>query len=284
MKKIFLAFCFVFLLSFSVYAEENRAYFPPVLMYHDIKVVARDKFDVLLEDFCEQLDWLKENNYETLSMEDFISYVKEGKNFPEKSVLITFDDGYNGIYNYVAPELKKRNMKATFVIITNMLGIFSTRYAHITSLQLKELADNELFSIGSHTLSHADFSKITEEEIKKEIEASKKFLENLTGRKILAFAYPYGNYDKKIIDEVKNAGYEAAFVVNDKGLCGQKARYSIPRIYMGLDLCKNNQELFKTYVQTYKDMPPEAFAERFQPLSSDVEWYGKISSDLTRGE
>ena len=85
MKKIFLAFCLVVLFSFSVCAEENRAYFPPVLMYHDIKVTARDKFDVLVEDFCEQLDWLKENNYETLSMEDFISYVKEEKTFPEKS-------------------------------------------------------------------------------------------------------------------------------------------------------------------------------------------------------
>jgi len=270
MKKIFLALSLIFLISSLAFAEENRAYFPPVIMYHDIKTVARDKFDVLLEDFCAQLDWLKENNYETLSMEDFVSYVKKQKPFPEKSVLLTFDDGYNGSFNYVIPELKKREMKATFFIITNMLGVFSTRYAHITKKQLKTIADNKLFSIGSHTITHPHLLELDEDEFEEEIEDSKEVLEKLTGRKVLAFAYPYAEYDEKVIEKVIDEGYEVAFGVENGDLCGYPARWTIPRIYMGLDLCTNNQELFKEYVQNYKNMPPEAFFERWQPLSNDL--------------
>ena len=270
MKKIFLALSIIFLFSLSVYAgePEDRAYFPPVVMYHDIKTEARDKFDVLLEDFCSQLDWLKENNYETLSIEDFILIIKNGEKFPEKSILLTFDDGYSGISNYIIEELKKREMKATFFIISNMLGVFSTRYAHITEKQLKEIADNKLFSIGSHTLSHSHLLELNEKDLEDEIKGSKEILEKSTGKKVLAFAYPYGEYNKKIIDKVFASNYEAAFAVQNGEFFGYPARYTIPRIYMGLDLCKNNQELFKKYVQDYKNMPPEAFQERFQPLSN----------------
>ena len=273
MKKIFLSLFLIFIFSSCLLAEENRAYFPPVIMYHDIKTEAHDEFDVLLEDFCAQLDWLKENNYETLSMEDFVAIIKAGKDFPEKSILLTFDDGYSGVSNYAVSEIAKRKMKATFFIITDMLGVFSTRYAHVTPKQLKEIAGNELFSIGSHSLSHPHLDDLDDEKLEDQLEDSKEYLEKLTGRKVLAFAYPYGEYDEEIIDEVIDAGYEAAFAVKNGDLCNHPARYTIPRIYMGLKLCENNQELFKEYVRNYKNMPPEAFAERFQPLSNDLHWF-----------
>ena len=273
MKKIFLALSFIIIFVSLAAAEENRAYFPPVILYHDIKTEARDKFDVLLEDFCAQLDWLKENNYETLSIEEFVSYVKKGKPFPEKSVLLTFDDGYSGISNYAIEELKKREMKATFFIITDMIGVFSTRYTHVTERQLKKISKNKLFSIGSHTLSHSHLLELDDDDLEDEIEDSKEFLEKLTQQKILAFAYPYDEHNEKIINEVIDAGYEVSFAVQNGEFFGYPARYTIPRIYMGLDLCKNNQELFKKYIQDYKNMPPEAFAERFQPLSNDAKWF-----------
>ena len=273
MKKFFLSLCLIFIFSSCLFAEEDRAYFPPVVMYHDIKAEARDMFDVLLDDFCAQLDWLKENNYETLSMEDFVSIVKHGKPFPEKSILLTFDDGYSGTTNYVIKELKKRGMKATFFIITDMIGVFSTRYAHVTHKQLKEIAKNELFSIGSHSLSHPHLDDLHDDKLEDQLEDSKELLEKLTGKKVLAFAYPYDEYDEEIIDAVIDADYEVAFAVQNGELYDRPARYSIPRIYMGLKLCENNQELFKKYVQDYKNMPPEAFAERFQPLSNDANWF-----------
>ena len=268
MKKIFLAFCFIMLLSFSVYAEENRAYFPPVLMYHDIKIKPLNKFDVTVEDFCAQLDFLKENEYITLSIEDFISYLEEKKVFPEKSILITFDDGYNGIYNYAVPELKKRNMKATCFITTETVGKIDGAYPHITEQELKEISSSENFSIGSHTLTHSHLDKLNNEEKINEIKNSKEILEKITCKKIQALAYPYGDYDEEVIEAVKKSGYKIAFAVQDRGLFNNPARWSIPRISMGMALSENNLKLFKDFIKNYKNMPQEAFIERWEMLKN----------------
>ena len=83
-----MALCCVLLLSSLGMAEENRAFFPPVIMYHDIKTTPQNNFDVLIEDFCAQLDWLKAEGYETLSINDFMQYLSQDS-FPEKSVLLT---------------------------------------------------------------------------------------------------------------------------------------------------------------------------------------------------
>lgn len=242
--------------------EENRAAFPVVLMYHDIKAEPLNTFDVTRDDFSAQLDWLREKGYRTLSLEDFVSGVKK-QSFPEKSVLITFDDGYEGIYLYAAPELRKRNMHATFFIITETIDKALEGYPYITMKQLTELAEEPLFSIGSHTMRHPFLTKLSLQEQIEELTRSKTNLETLTGRPVLALAYPYGDYDASVIAALKESGYQAGFAVNDRGMANEPARYSIPRIYMGMELGRNNQKLFKKYVKAYKKMPKEAFAERF---------------------
>ena len=65
---------------------------------------------------------------------------------------------------------------------------------------------------------------------------------------------------------MKEAGYEIAFAVQDRGLLDEEARYSIPRIFAGMKLAEDDHALFKEYVRNYKAMPPEAFQERWQPI------------------
>jgi peptidoglycan/xylan/chitin deacetylase (PgdA/CDA1 family) len=267
MRKLIMSLCIIALISTASYAlEENRAYFPPVLMYHELNMPPRNTFDTTPEAFASQLDWLKDNDYETLSLEEFISYVKKGEGFPEKSVLITFDDGYAGLPDRVIPELKKRNMKAAVFIIIDRLGETEDRYPYLTVSQLLEVAKEENISIGAHTISHPDLNELSKDAMMIEIARSKRILENFTGRKIQAFAYPSGNYNGAVIDAVKEAGYEVAFAVDDKGLFGHEARFSIPRIYTGLELSENDNRLFKEFVKNYKDMPVDAFKERWKPI------------------
>ena len=87
MRKFFLSLILV--ISFTSFAfakselnQEDRAYFPAVIMYHDIRTEPLNYFDVLVNDFCAQLDWLKANDYETLSLEDFAAYIRNNKPFP----------------------------------------------------------------------------------------------------------------------------------------------------------------------------------------------------------
>ncbi len=268
MRKFFLALCIIALISSGSYAsDENRAYFPPVLMYHEINMPPKNTFDTTPEAFESQLDWLKDNGYETLSLEDFIAYVKKGEGFPEKSVLITFDDGYKGIYDYAFPALKKRGMKAAFFITASTIGgIKGTNYPHITYAQLAEMAANNNMSIGSHTISHFRMTELSSDALKIEAAKSKMILENFTGRKIQAIAYPEGYYNEAVIEAVKEAGYEIAFAVQDRGLFGHEAHFSIPRIYTGLELADHDNRLFKEFVKNYRDMPEDAFKERWKPI------------------
>ncbi len=247
-------------------AARTRADFPSVLMYHDVRETPLNYFDVTVKDFCAHLDYLKKEGYKTLSMEEFVSILEKGQAFPEKSVLITFDDGYKGIYDYAAPELEKRGMKATFFIITDLVDTSIPHYPYITRAELKELADNPLFSIGSHTLSHPHLDELTREGQRQEIADSKRILEEWTGRKIQTLAFPCGAYNKTTLQEIQSAGYAASFAVGDRGLLHESAHYSIPRIYMGLELGKDHLDQFGDYVKRYQKMPAEIFADRWEFL------------------
>lgn len=246
--------------------EEQRAVFPPVLMYHDVRKTALNYFDVTVEDFRAQLDRLQAEGYETLSMEDFIAIATFGKPFPEKSILITFDDGYRGIYEYAAPELEKRGMKATFFIIADSVGATNALYPYVTEAELRELAANPLFSVGSHTLTHPHLDQLAPAERQQEIAESREALEKMTGRRVESIAFPYGAYNKDVIRDVQAAGYAVSFAVQDRGLLHEPARYSIPRIYVGLEMGKDNLDGFAEHVGRYRDMPAALFVERWEPL------------------
>ena len=236
---------------------------PPVLMYHDVKAVPVNAFDVSIKTFCAHLDWLKSEGFTTLGLEDFIACLDSGT-FPEKSVMITFDDGYSGIYSHAFPELRKRNMKAVFFITSDMVGRLDTTYPHITEHELREIASGDLFSIASHTLSHPDLVITSRDERLRELTESREHLEAMTGRKIYALAYPYGNYDSDVAADVIASGYPTAFAVDDRGIPDVPERFRIPRVYMGERVSTEN---LASFLNTSGYVPREAFAERYEALS-----------------
>lgn len=243
----------------------KRADFPVVLMYHDIKLKEVNGFDVSVLDFQKQLDWLQANGYQTLSMDEFTKCLQQG-DFPAKSVLITFDDGYQGVYTYAVPELRQRSMKASFFIIKDAIGSALPQYPYMTMDEIKKISADPLFAIEPHTLSHPDLRQLTGSSLQEELAGAKAYFEIITGKPCDTMAFPYGYYDEHVLQAVQQAGYKAAFAVSDRGFFGADASFSIPRIYMGNALGKNDMKLFKKYVKDYHNMPPAAFAERFGPV------------------
>jgi peptidoglycan/xylan/chitin deacetylase (PgdA/CDA1 family) len=250
----------------EVQAEESLplSAYPPVLMYHDIKDRPVNGFDVSTKDFIRQLDWLKDNGYQTLSMDEYIAGIDAGGVFPEKSILITFDDGYEGVYLKALPELKKRNMKATFFIVTSAIGTELPDYPYLTEDELKKVAQEPLISLESHSKTHpSDLSLISAEEKVTEMKESKAYLESISGKPCRAIAYPCGNYTREVIFAVRYSRYKVAFAVENRGLMGEDSRYSIPRIYMGTVMGEHDMKLFRDSVENYRYLPAYAFAERY---------------------
>ena len=257
-----------FVLTIFLLLSITPAYaLPPVLMYHDIKVVPATELDVSRRDFCAQLDMLQREGYTTLSLEEFAAHL-ESDDFPAKSIVITFDDGYRGVYLHALPELRKRNMKAVLFVITDMVGRLDTYTPHITSQELAEMTSGDIFSFGSHTLNHPDLAFISRDERLHQLATSRKALESMTSRDIHALAYPYGNYDAEIYSDVKAAGYDFAFAVDDRGITRIPEHFRIPRIYMGTSI---TPEKLLEYVSA-DITPSEAFtgSAEFLAVSYDV--------------
>jgi poly-beta-1,6-N-acetyl-D-glucosamine N-deacetylase len=209
-----------------VFAFLNRSSWPniterakqakvPILMYHDILPKKEVFFDVTPEELEEHFQSLKENGVTPISLDQLMTHLQAGTPLPEKPVVLTFDDGYGGHYEYVYPLLKKYNFPAVFSIYTNGVGNNVGR-SHVSWEQLKEMVANPLVTIAAHSVSHPpDLTLIKPEQAQKEIVESKAILEANLGIPIRYFTYPTGKYDEQVASLVQAAGYELALTMND---------------------------------------------------------------------
>ena len=179
----------------------------PIVMYHEIGNPDGpwEKLYVSKENFSDQIKYLFENGFNTITISDLQANREGKKNLPENPIILTFDDGYSSCYNYIFPLLKENNMTAVFYIYP---GKFN-KYNSLTEEQIKELADYGI-EIGSHSMSHLNMTDFSTKQLIYEIRRSKEILEQITGKKISSFCYPAGRYSKKIIDILIQEGYENA--------------------------------------------------------------------------
>lgn len=188
-------------------------------MYHSIsehiKKEKHNKWRVKPQDFEKQMRWFYKNNWTSFT----ISQLVELKEIPQKSFVITFDDGYEDNYLNAFPILQKYNFKATIYLVPNQkTNHWEEKNTSVLSnllneKQILEMQNSGLIEFGSHTLSHVNLSTITDEQLLNELKQSKKEVENITKKECKAFAYPYGKFDEKIVQFVKDAGYKNATIV-----------------------------------------------------------------------
>lgn len=186
----------------------------PVLMYHRIQNCPTNTTDcadvtVQPQEFKEQMDYLKNNGYVTLTLEQ-INFAKVNNlPLPVKSVLITFDDGIATQYREAYPILKANNQKAVFFIITSVIGTSG----YMTMSQIQELQRSGVGEIGSHTVTHPKLNTVSVTQLSEELKNSKNFLELNLNKPITAIAYPNGAYNQTVIDTEKSLGYQYGFIV-----------------------------------------------------------------------
>jgi peptidoglycan/xylan/chitin deacetylase (PgdA/CDA1 family) len=206
----------------------------PILAYHQI---VDDDFDVntapvgdrpyCLEEsaFREQMDYLTQQRYTVLSLNQLMDNLHHKTESPEQTVVITFDDGHISNYTRALPILLERAMTATFFIVTSRVG----ESDWLNGSQMRELQQRGM-TIGSHTVSHPFLSQLGVQEVRWELEQSKKTLENELGTPIAAFAVPYG-YEPAGLEQIaKECGYRA--VCNSRlGLVNTRANIlRLPRV------------------------------------------------------
>lgn len=189
----------------------------PVIMYHDIiKKRGRGSvwFDITEAEFKEQLDWIEEQGATPISLEQLHRHLTRGEEVPEKAVVLTFDDNYQGFNDIAYPLLKERQYPSAMFVHTNFVGDKNGAHPKMDWDTLKALDAEGLVTIASHTLSHpTDMAKQPLEEQERELNESKALLESELGHPVPYFAYPNGTGDKETFAAAERAGYTMAFTI-----------------------------------------------------------------------
>ncbi len=174
---------------------EPRSYRIPTLIYHQFGTPA-DRYRIPYWEFERQLSWLRDNNFTSVSLTEAYAAMFEGASLPEKPVIITLDDSFESQW-LAAQILDEYGFKATFFVHPNL---------RFTAEQLRDLVARG-HDIGSHSASHASLPAVSDEQLWREVAGTREELSQILGRPVNYFAYPYGEWDARVVAAVQAAGY-----------------------------------------------------------------------------
>lgn len=179
-----------------------------VLMYHAVKA---DK----LENFKKHMDCIR-----TISKPAWADSAELTPDARPK-IAVTFDDGFRSVVENALPVMREREIPATIFIPAGFIGKkpgwvsdshdLDMEDEILNETQLRGLADN-LVKVGSHSVMHERLTHIDPKEANKELVESKKILENILGKSVDLFAFPYGDYNEATIELCVKAGYRNVFI------------------------------------------------------------------------
>jgi peptidoglycan/xylan/chitin deacetylase (PgdA/CDA1 family) len=192
----------------------------PILMYHSVREGTEGRYAYYETNtsprvFAKHMNFLHEDGYRTLSLDEAVHTLARDGN-PQKSVVITFDDGYADFYRHAFPILSQHGFTATVFVITGLLKTQRTCFRWTECLTLSEVRElhSQGISIGSHTVSHPDFRLLKHDEVENELSQSKKILEDALGAPVKSFAYPFAfpeadrGFVSRLADLLNKCGYE----------------------------------------------------------------------------
>jgi peptidoglycan/xylan/chitin deacetylase (PgdA/CDA1 family) len=153
---------------------------------------------------------------------------------------VTFDDAYRSI-RPVLPTLQRLGVQVTVFVsadyaddgrplgVPELMADVRSQPHELETLDwtaLRELAESGV-EIGSHTLTHPHLTRLSDAEVERELKGSRERLTDELGRQCRFFAYPYGEHDSRVRARVKEAGYTAAFALQDRQ---PSDGYAVPRV------------------------------------------------------
>lgn len=245
--KFILSICLIFMLIGTIAyipnvkstsSSEVKGIKLPIIMYHHISTSQKrlNAYVITPEQFEDDLIYIKQKGYTTITMTQLINHQLKGEKLPEKPIIISFDDGYESTYAYAFPLLKKYDMCA----VVSVVGSYADRYtefedhhlgySHMNWSQIKEMSQTKYVEIQNHTYDMhkqsgeriATKRKYGESEeeysiaLKEDIGKMQESIYNNTGFMPNTFTYPFGSnsdLSKKIIKEM---GFSAALICESR--------------------------------------------------------------------
>ncbi len=190
-----------------------------ILTYHDIREKPRSPMQITPKAFDEQMAYLKNSDFHVISLEDFFNFINLRHGLPEKSVVITFDDGWRSVYTKAYPILKKYGLPATVFIYTDFISRHNR--GALDWKILREMNENGI-DVEAHSKTHKmgiPWKKRgeTEEDFRKRLDQEllvpKNLIKQHLGKDVKYIAYPYGQFSRILIKAAESYGYEGGLTV-----------------------------------------------------------------------
>lgn len=202
----------ILIMQTCVIANQNHAV---VLQYHRFDEKKYPSTNVSMELFKQQIEYLVKNGYTVWPFSKIVKYLLQKKDLPDKTVSITIDDAYKSIYTKAYPLFKK--YKLPFTVFVNSVPIIHESVHYLSWDEMREMGKYGA-EYANHTYSHQYLvrdgmknSKNYEKYVKKELEMCELKLEKELGEHVCSkpkiLAYPFGEYDLRLMKLVKSLGY-----------------------------------------------------------------------------
>ncbi len=215
-------YCLLLIVSvvFSHTASADDTINIPILCYHNFNPTKPGSMNLRPEKFAEQLQWLKDNGFTVIPLTEAVEYLQGKRStLPKKAVVITADDGWQSVYTYMFPLVRKYNVPVTLFIYPQTISAGKNA---MTWEELQELKATGLFDIQGHTYSHPNFKQEKkrlsaenyEKSVNNEIANSKKILAEKLHTPITLLAWPFGIYNAYLENAAAKAGYTMAFSID----------------------------------------------------------------------
>ncbi|MEU6552414.1 polysaccharide deacetylase family protein [Streptomyces sp. NPDC046915] len=208
----------------------------PILMYHSVATAPNDAtrdLSVAPEAFAAQMAMAGDLGLTPVGTAELAASWRSGRPLPARPVLITFDDGYEGVHRHALPVLAKHGFTATLFVSTGWIrGAYDTGGGLDTMLdwdQVRELADAGV-EIGGHSHTHPQLDQLDDDTLRSELVRCKEIVAGELGTVPASFAYPYGYSSRRVRRAVRAAGFAQALAVGNALARRRQGPYALRRV------------------------------------------------------
>lgn len=208
----------------------------PVLMYHEIAdgSETRSRLAVAPTALAEQLAYLHDEGWTTISAGTLSAILRDDAVvLPERTVVLSFDDGYENFYSRAMPLLAKYGFTATLFMTSGWVKEARPPGAGIPPMlswaQLSDVARAGI-EVGAHSITHPELDQLTGRRLHDELFDSKKQLEDQLGLEVPGLAYPFGYSTSAVRQLARKAGYTYGYVVGNRTAASESDIFAVPRL------------------------------------------------------
>lgn len=210
----------------SLYSSINfkKKYGNRIFTYHSINKKKNSTtsgiYQLDKELFCSHINYLIEKKVDFKFIDNFDN--------TKSNYLLTFDDGFKNFKSDIVEFLSVNEIPCMIFLSPDLIK--SNNHNYLNQEDVKELSKNKFIKIGSHSYNHQKLIDFDEKNLNFQLETSKKWLEDLTSQEVNSISYPYGAFNKIILDKVKEHKYKYGFTTRFNFHYNFQDNFRIPRI------------------------------------------------------